>query len=131
MSLIRNIALSALIAASGAAACADTRKNEAEAPARRDAGADYTITDTAAYRNLVSEGRLGVLRRAGTYVDSIDLAFGLQQINADSLIFLPVRSAPDGAGGVATSITDHVLYDGAKRTLIKDIVPDFDSHFSS
>ena len=99
------------------------------APVERPATA-WTLTDTMPWANLVSEGRYALLRRDDVVIDSVDLAFGVQVVGHDSVLFLPVR--PDTSPeGMVRNITDHVLYDGHTTTLLRDIVPHFNSLFSS
>ncbi len=93
--------------------------------------AAYVMSDTAPYQNLVTSGTFAMLHKGGVFIDSVDVAFGVEAVGSDSVIFLPVRSAPDGAGRIATSITEHILFDGSTRTPVKSFAPHFDSHFSS
>ncbi|MEO5509995.1 MAG: hypothetical protein ABIS27_05145 [Longimicrobiales bacterium] len=123
---MKAILSSLLVAIVASAGCKD-----APAPATTAAAIPvYTLRDTSAYENLISSGRYALLYRGETFIDSVDVAFGVQTVGRDSVLFLPIRS-DSATGGVATSITEHLLFDGTTRTPINDLVPHFDSHFSS
>ena len=90
----------------------------------------WALTDTMPYENLISTGTMALLRRDDVVIDSVDLAFGVQHVGRDSVLFLPVRS-DSSPEGMVRNITDHVLYDGRTTTPLRDIVPHFNSLFSS
>jgi hypothetical protein len=99
----------ACIVAGAFAAC--SREAPVQSPA---AEAVYTLKDSTAAGSAV-------LRRNDEVVDTVDVAFGVQRVGNDSVIFLPIDPPR------------HVLYDGATRarTDIRTIVPDFDDRFSA
>ncbi len=131
MSVLRTtISATALCFIFVATGCRDRSADAALKASIAADGAAYVLSDTMPYEDNVSSGTMALLHRNGVFIDSVDVAFGVPRVGRDSVLFLPVRSA-SGATGVTTSITDHVLFDGTNRKLLKDIVPHFDSHFSS
>lgn len=91
----------------------------------------YQIRDTSSYENMVDRGILGVLYQAETYVDSIDLPFGLQHV-PNGVLFLPVRtSIDDDPRFTETFRTEYILYDGGNRVPVSKLVPLFIDLMSS
>jgi len=91
----------------------------------------YSLSGKVPYENLAWSGNYALLHDRDAIIDTIDLAFGLHQLGGDTILFLPVRSGSDGAGGTVQSITEHVLFDGVQRTLLGNLVPHFNGGFSS
>lgn len=97
----------------------------------------YSLTDTTRWGNVLGEeGDRAVLRRRGIVIDTVDINFGILFGGKDSLVFLPVRT--DTVPFVLDSIveyqsgqTEHVLWTPGLRRELRDILPFFDSFFSS
>jgi len=81
-----------------------------------------SVRDTSEYGNPTGGGKLGLLYLSSTFIDSVDIDFGIHRVGDDSLVFLPVRGE---------EITDHVLFDGRTRVKLAAKLPYFDSYFSS
>ena len=101
------------------------------------AGATYTLGDTLAWATQIEEGKRVVLRANGTAIDTVEALFGVHQVGRDSLVFFPVRAyEADSAEAASMSAqpawpTDHVLCTPSGRQLLSEIVPYFNSGFSS
>jgi hypothetical protein len=85
----------------------------------------YALSDSAQYTGPDGSGTLAILTRDGVFVDTVDAAFGVAEVGRDSVVFLRVR------GDSTHAATTHVLYDGAQRVPLTDIVPNFDSRYSA
>jgi hypothetical protein len=123
------------IAGVAALAACDTGASRGPAAGDSTAAPTYALSDTVPFTAVVGGGSRALLHRNGAVIDTVDVAFGVQRVGRDSVIFLPVRSdtaiAGADTGANAAHITEHVVFDGATRTLVKDMVPHFDSRYSS
>lgn len=101
------------------------------------AGATYAIGDTSDWATMIEEGKRAVLRAGATIIDTVDVLFGVHAVGRDSLIFLPVLAYEvDSTEAAAMSApaawpTDHVLCTPQGRRPLSDLVPHFNSGFSS
>ena len=101
------------------------------------AGARYTLTDTLAWATMIEEGKRVVLRAGTAVVDTVDVLFGVHHVGRDSLLFLPVLAyEADSAERASMPAppawpSDHVLCTPAGRRLLSELVPHFNSGFSS
>lgn len=113
---------------------------EGDLSARRTpcpADATYTLGDTLSWATQIEEGKRVVLRAGGTVVDTVEVLFGVHHVGRDSLIFLPVHAYEADSAETATMSAppawpaDHVLCTPAGRRMLSEIVPYFNSGFSS
>lgn len=101
------------------------------------AGASYTLGDTLPWATMIEEGKRVVLRANGTLVDTVEVLFGVHHLGQDSLVFFPVRAYDADSAEVASLSapaawpTDHVLCTPAGRRTLSEILPHFNSGFSS
>ena len=101
------------------------------------AGASYTLGDTLQWATMIEEGKRVVLRANGTLVDTVEVLFGVHHLGQDSLVFFPVRAYDaDSAEAAMLSApaawpTDHVLCTPSGRRTLGEILPHFNSGFSS
>lgn len=101
------------------------------------AGASYTLGDTLQWATMIEEGKRVVLRANGAIIDTVEVLFGVHHIGRDSLLFFPVRAydadSVERASVPATPAwpTDHVLCTPAGRRTLSELVPYFNSGFSS
>ncbi len=95
----------------------------------------YSLRDTAEWANMIYGGTRAVLHQDGAYVDTIDLAFGVQHVPGGRL-FLPIRSYDidniDCAGdGVCSDFRSFTFYDGKTRVKLSELVPQLMTGLSS
>jgi hypothetical protein len=81
----------------------------------------YSLTDTIAA--VEGHAARAVMRRDGVVVDTIDVAFGIQSVGRDSVLYLPAHA--DGAMAAL------VLYHDGARTPLASLVPDYDPAVSA
>ena len=96
--------------------------SEAAHPCRSAAGGSITVRDTTEYRNDNGGGWVGLFYLGNTFVDSVDIEFGVHRVGRDSLVFLPV---------IVDDIGDHLLYNGSTCVPLATRLPYLDSYFSS
>lgn len=100
-------------------------------------GATYTLGDTLEWATMIEEGKRVVVRANGAVVDTVDVHFGVHHVGRDSLVFFPVLAYEvDSAEAAMMSAppawpTDHVLCTPTGRRTLSEIVPHFNSGFSS
>lgn len=86
---------------------------------------------------MIEEGKRVVLRANGAVIDTVDVLFGVHHVGRDSLVFFPVLAYDaDSAERAAMPAppawpTDHVLCTSSGRRMLSEIVPYFNSGFSS
>jgi hypothetical protein len=101
------------------------------------AGATYAVGDTLPWASEIEEGHRVVLRAGSTVIDTIEVHFGVHRLGQDSLVFLPVRAYDADSTTRATMAappgwpTDHVLCTPNGRRMLSEILPHFNSGFSS
>ena len=101
------------------------------------AGATYTLGDTLAWATQIEEGKRVVLQAGGAAIDTVEVLFGVHHVGRDSLVFFPVLAYEADSAERATMSappawpTDHVLCTPSGRRLLSEIVPYFNSGFSS
>ena len=101
------------------------------------AGATYTFGDTLDWATMIEEGKRVVLRAGTSIIDTVDVLFGVHHVGRDSLVFFPVRAyEADSAEralmpGPPAWPTDHMLCTPAGRHTLAEVVPHFNSGFSS
>ena len=100
------------------------------------AGAAYAVGDTSDWATMIEEGKRAVLRAGGTVIDTVDVLFGVHVVGRDSLVFLPVLAYHDSADAALLTAptawpTDHVLCAPAGRRTLSEMLPHFNSGFSS
>ncbi len=92
----------------------------------------YVARDTGEWDCGGIGGSFGTLYENGKPVDTIDLGFGVQVVPS-GVLFLPMVRTTGGdpqPGHAALCPDVHVLYDGARRTVLHTIVPDFGEDWS-
>ena len=100
-------------------------------------GVTYTFGDTLQWATMIEEGQRVVLRADGAIIDTVEVLFGVHHVGRDSLLFFPVRAYEvDSAERALMSAPpawpgDHVLCTPAGRRMLSELVPFFDSGFSS
>lgn len=119
-----------------APALAPERSPEPALPTEDILPPGYTLTDTTTWATMLEDGQRAILRRAGIAIDTVDLTFGVAAVGKDSLVFLPVRT--DTVPLTTTSVpsyesfpTEHVLWTPLARRELREILPFFNSFFSS
>lgn len=101
------------------------------------AGASYTLGDTLQWATMIEEGKRAVLRAGPAIIDTVDVLFGVHPVGRDSLVFLPVLAYEvDSAEAAMMSApaawpADHVLCTPDGRRPLSELVPHFNSGFSS
>jgi hypothetical protein len=101
------------------------------------AGATYAVGDTSNWATMIEEGKRAVLRGGGALIDTVDVLFGVHAVGRDSLLFLPVLAYEvDSAEAAMMSApaawpTDHVLCTPTGRRALSEMLPYFNSGFSS
>jgi hypothetical protein len=101
------------------------------------AGATYTLGDTLAWATQIEEGKRVVLRAGSAVIDTIEVLFGVHHVGRDSLVFFPVLAYDADSAELATMSappawpTDHVLCTPTGRRTLSEILPHFNSGFSS
>ncbi len=101
------------------------------------AGATYTLGDTLEWATQIEEGKRVVLRANGAVVDTVEVLFGVHHVGRDSLVFFPVLAYDADSAEMATMSappawpTDHVLCTPTGRRTLSEILPHFNSGFSS
>jgi hypothetical protein len=101
------------------------------------AGATYTLGDTLPWATQIEEGKRVVLRANGVPIDTVEVLFGVHHVGRDSLIFFPVLAYDADSAEAATMAappawpTDHVLCTPTGRRMLSEILPHFNSGFSS
>jgi len=88
------------------------------------------VRDTAAYTNDIYAGRLACLYCADTLVDSIETAFGLPAVGADSVVYLKVETLNRGMLR-GTYFTKLILFCRGQVSVLSDSLPLYNEHFSS
>lgn len=113
------------------AACGGSDAPDGDTTAAAPAGTTVALRDTMPYESMIGGGQLALLHVNGAYVDSADLAFGAHVVGRDSVVFLPVEpfTAPSAERGA--QVERHVLLHDGRRTVLPEILPFFDSYFSS
>ena len=101
------------------------------------AGATYTFGDTLEWATQIEEGKRVVLRAGGAVIDTVEVLFGVHHVGRDSLVFFPVPAYEADSAEAATMAappawpTDHVLCTPTGRRTLSEILPHFNSGFSS
>ena len=101
------------------------------------AGATYALGDTSDWATMIEEGKRAVLRAGPAIIDTVDVLFGVHPVGRDSLVFLPVLAYEvDSAEAAMMSApaawpADHVLCTPDGRRPLSELVPHFNSGFSS
>ena len=86
---------------------------------------------------MIEEGKRAVLRAGGAVIDTVDVAFGVHAVGRDSLVFLPVvaydldSAQRSQVKGPAAAPEEHVLCTPSGRRVLSEILPHFNSGFSS
>ena len=86
---------------------------------------------------MIEEGKRAVLRAGGAIIDTVDVAFGVHAVGRDSLVFLPVVAYDlDSAqrsqmNGPPAAPEEHVLCTPSGRRVLSEMLPHFNSGFSS
>ena len=101
----------------------------------QEAKPEYVLTDTAAWANMIYGGKRAVLYLDTTYIDTVDVGFGVQSVPG-GVIFLPIRSYDvdniDCAGdGVCSDFGSFTFYDGKTRVKLSELVPQVMTGLSS
>ena len=97
----------------------------------------YTVTDTSDWATMIEEGKRAVLRAGGAIIDTVDVAFGVHAVGHDSLVFLPVvaydldSAQRSQVKGPAAAPEEHVLCTPSGRRVLSEMLPHFNSGFSS
>jgi len=91
---------------------------------------DFAVTDTAEWECAGNGGSSGTLLVDGTYLDTVDIYLGVQPV-VDGLIFMPMQTEESEELGASTCPTEPVLYDGAEKTLLGELLPMFNGAFSN
>ena len=101
------------------------------------AGAGYTISDTSDWATMIEEGKRAVLRAGSAIIDTVDVAFGVHAVGHDSLVFLPVvaydldSAQRSQVNGPTAAPEEHVLCTPSGRRVLSEVLPHFNSGFSS
>jgi hypothetical protein len=100
------------------------------------AGVTYVVGDTSDWATMIEEGKRAVLRAGATIIDTVDVLFGVHAVGTDSLVFLPVLAYEDSGDAALLSAptawpTDHVLCTPSGRRTLPEMLPHFNSGFSS
>jgi len=99
--------------------------------------AGYALTDTSTWEAFEEQGQRAILRRAGVAIDTVDLTYGVTAVGQDSLVFLPVRTDTLPNFPNAKVLTydsfprDYAFWSPTSRLRLRDVLPFFDSFFSS
>jgi hypothetical protein len=94
---------------------------------------NYTLADSLEFSNPATSGTARLLKLNNRKIDTVDAAFGIQYLGGTTVICRKValdRKSWDG-NSYTGYFSDYVVYEGGKRTLLKNILPDFDDWLSS
>jgi hypothetical protein len=85
---------------------------------------------------MLEEGARAVLRRGGVVIDTVDVEFGVTVVGRDSLVYLQVQTDTtplhfNNDTSYESFPTHYYLWSPTSRRKLSDLVPYFDSYFSS
>ena len=96
----------------------------------------YSLSAPFYWGSMLEEGQRAVLRHGDVMIDTVDVGNGVNVVGKDSLVFLQVQTdtTPFHMGTVTSYEsfpTDFFLWSPSARRKLSEVVPYFDSYFSS
>jgi hypothetical protein len=98
----------------------------------------YTAIDTGKYSNdgPMSGGSYAIIQKNGTIADTINLNYGIKEINAGTYLYQTLKPEKErhqklSKGELAMAEGNYILITGDAKLLLKDKTQNFDDYFSS
>jgi hypothetical protein len=101
---------------------------------------NYRYTDTGFFNIVIGDGLFVVLKRNDKLVDTIDLGYGINQIEGDRFLYHTILgegiATHDDANSkykksIMASLGNYTIITNSTKELLNKLTPDFDDYYSS